>query len=98
MSRENPLPLCSQGLSAVLTGKTRGFPGGARGKGPACQCRRCGLETERDTGLIPGWGRSLGGGRGNPLKYSCLENPLDRGAWQGLQRVGQDRSNLIGNR
>ena len=49
-SRENPLPLSSQGLSAVLTVKTRGFPGGARGKDPACQCRRCGLET-----LIPGW-------------------------------------------
>ena len=34
-----------------------------------------------DTGLIPGWGRSLGGGHGNPLQYSCLENPMDRGAW-----------------
>ena len=36
----------------------------------------------RDAGLIPGWGRSLGGGSGNPLQYSCLENPMDRGAWQ----------------
>ena len=35
----------------------------------------------RDTGLIPGWGRSPGGGHGNPLQYSCLENPMDRGAW-----------------
>ena len=35
----------------------------------------------RDVGLIPGPGRSLGGGRGNPLQYSCLENPMDRGAW-----------------
>ena len=35
----------------------------------------------RDAGLIPGSGRSLGGGRGNPLQYSCLENPTDRGAW-----------------
>ena len=35
----------------------------------------------RDTGLIPGSGRSPGGGRGNPLHYSCLENPVDRGAW-----------------
>ena len=34
-----------------------------------------------DTGLIPGWGRSPGGGNGNPLQYSCLENPMDRGAW-----------------
>ena len=35
----------------------------------------------RDAGSIPGWGRSLGGGNGNPLQYSCLENPMDRGAW-----------------
>jgi len=32
--------------------------------------------------VIPGLGRSPGGGHGNPLKYSCLENPKDRGAWQ----------------
>ena len=36
----------------------------------------------RDMGLIPGSGRSLGGGIGNPLQYSCLENPMDRKAWQ----------------
>ena len=36
----------------------------------------------RDVGLIPGSGRSLGGGQGNPLQYSWLENPMDRGAWQ----------------
>ena len=30
---------------------------------------------------IPGWGRSPGGGKGNPSQYSCLENPMDRGAW-----------------
>ena len=35
----------------------------------------------RDTGLIPGSGRSSGGGHGNPLQYSCLENPMDRGGW-----------------
>ena len=35
----------------------------------------------RDTGSIPGLGRSPGGGDGNPLQYSCLENPTDRGAW-----------------
>ena len=46
----------------------------------------------RDMGLIPGLGRSPGGGHGNPLQYSCLENPMDRGAWRatvhGSQRVG----------
>ena len=36
----------------------------------------------RDTGLIPGLGRSSGEGNGNPLQYSCLENPMDKGAWQ----------------
>ena len=36
----------------------------------------------RDVGLIPGLGRSPGGGHGNPLQYFCLENPRDRGAWQ----------------
>ena len=45
-----------------------------------------------DLGSIPGSGRFPGGGNGNPLQYSCLENPMDRGAWcrplsMGLQRV-----------
>ena len=34
-----------------------------------------------DSGLIPGWGKSPGGGYGNPLQYFCLENPMGRGAW-----------------
>ena len=45
----------------------------------------------RDAGLIPGSGRSPGEGHGNPLQYSCLENPMDRGAWKvtvhGVARV-----------
>ena len=36
----------------------------------------------RDAGLIPGLGRTPGGGNGNPLQYSCLENPMERGAWR----------------
>ena len=36
----------------------------------------------RDEGLILGLGSSPGGGHGNPLQYSCLEHPMDRGAWQ----------------
>ena len=36
----------------------------------------------RDVGSVPGWRRSLGGGNGNPLQHSCLENPIDRGAWK----------------
>ena len=44
----------------------------------------------RDTGLIPGWGRSPGGGNGNPLQGSCLENPRDGGAWwAGVYGVAQ---------
>ena len=54
-----------------------GFPGDACGKEPACQCRRY-----KRSGLIPGSGRSPGEGHGNPLQYSCLENPMDREAWQ----------------
>ena len=43
-----------------------------------------------DEGLIPGLGRSPGGGNGNPLQYSCLENPMGKGAWQtAVQRVTQ---------
>ena len=38
----------------------------------------------RDTVLIPGLGSSPGGGNGNPLQYSCLGNPMDRGAWEGI--------------
>ena len=37
---------------------------------------------ERDAGSVPGLGRSPGGGHRNPLQYSCLENPMDRGAWR----------------
>ena len=40
----------------------------------------------RDTGLIPGLGRSSGGGHGNPLQYSCLKNSMDRGTWRATVR------------
>ena len=40
----------------------------------------------RDVGLIPGFGRSPGGGHGNPVQYSCLGNPMDRGAWWAMVR------------
>ena len=48
-------------------------PGGSDGKATACKAE--------DLGLIPGSGRSPGEGNGNPLQYSYLENPMDRGAW-----------------
>ena len=40
----------------------------------------------KDTGSVPGSGRSPGGGHGNTLQYSCLENPMDRGAWLATVR------------
>ena len=46
---------------------------------------------EGDTDSSPGSGRSLGGGHGNPLQYSCLENPMDTEAWQATQSVGSQR-------
>ena len=50
-----------------------GFPGGSDSKESACNAE--------DPGLIPGLGRFLGEGNGNPLQYYCLENSLDRGVW-----------------
>ena len=50
-----------------------GFPGGSEVKASASNAG--------DPGSIPGSGRSPGEGNGNPLQYSCLENPMDRGAW-----------------
>ena len=52
------------------------FPGSSVGKESACSAR--------DLASIPGLGRSPGQGNGNPLRYSCLENPMDRGAWRAM--------------
>ena len=51
-----------------------GFPGGSVAKNPPANTG--------DAGSIPGLGRSPGGGNGNPLQYSCLGNPVERGTWQ----------------
>ena len=56
-----------------LTPVFLGFPGGSDGKESACNAG--------DLGMIPGLGRSPGGGHGNPLQYSYMENSMDRGAW-----------------
>ena len=62
--------------------QTWGFPGGSEGKESACNVG--------DLGSIFGLGRSPGGGHGNPLQNYCLENPMDRGAWQAtVHRVTQ---------
>ena len=62
-----------------------GFPEASDDEESACSAG--------DPASIPGSGRSPGEGNGNPLQYSCLENPMDRGAWQatmGLQRIGHN--------
>ena len=62
-----------------------GVPGGSDGKESACNAG--------DLGSAPGLGRSPGEGNGNPLQYSCLENPVDRGAWQGtVHRVTKSQT------
>ena len=61
------------------------FPGGSAGKESACNAG--------DPGLIPGLGRSPGAGNGNPLQYSCLENPMDREArWAIVHGVAKSRT------
>ena len=54
----------------------KGFPGGSEVKASACNAE--------DLGLIPESERSPGGGNGNPLQYSCQENPMDSGDWQAM--------------
>ena len=60
----------------------KGFPGGSDGKESACNAG--------DLGSVPGLGRSPGGGHGNPLQYSCLENPMDGGVrWATIHGVAE---------
>ena len=65
-----------------------GFPHSSVGKESACSAG--------DPGLIPGLGRSPREGNGNPLQYSCLENPMDRGTWWAtVHVVTRVRPNLV---
>ena len=59
---------------------------GISGKETACQCRR-----HQRHGFDPWVGKSPAEGHGHPLQYSCLGNPMDRGAWGGLQSIGSQR-------
>ena len=84
---KNPLQECPLvvGLSWWLSGKIS-FPYSSAGKESFCNVG--------DLGFIPGLGRPPGEGNGNPLQYTCLENPMDRRAWwatvHGVARVGDD--------
>ena len=70
----------SRWASWDLNPEPPGFPGGSDGKASACNAG--------NLGLIPGSGRSPGEGNGNPLQYSCLENPMDRGTLVGYSSWG----------
>ena len=73
-TREGKHRCCRQhSRVAVPLDSFLGLPGGSDHKECACNAG--------DLGLIPGFGRSPGEGSGNPLQYSCLENPMDRGIW-----------------
>ena len=70
MEREKKREVYCKELAYMIMG----FPGGSDGKESTCNVG--------NSGSIPGLGRSPGKGNGNPLQYSCLGNPMDRGAWQ----------------
>ena len=71
----------------VTPSASEDFPRGSDSKESACNAG--------DQGSIPGLGRSPGGGHGNPLQYSCLENPMDRGAWWAtVHRVTRSQTQL----
>ena len=71
LPKATPPNTTTSGIKASMY-ESGGFPGGSEGKESACSAE--------DPGLIPGLRRCPGGGHGNPLQYSCLENPMDRGA------------------
>ena len=82
----------SPGLSSLLFGgwpPGGGLPWWPDGKDSACNAE--------DLGLIPGLGRSPGEGNGHPLQYSCLENSMDRGAWQAIVHGVAERYYWVSN-
>ena len=81
--------------SIVKSSDSRTFPGGLRVKNlppnadfPGGSVSKESVCNSRDLGLIPGLGRSPGEGNGNPLQYSCLEIPVDGGAWRATNSWG----------
>ena len=67
---------------------TRGFPSGSMVQESTCSVRDPG-----DVSMIPEWGTSPGGGNGNPLQYSCLESPMDRGTcWATVYSVTKNHT------
>ena len=90
--QQRAVPRHTLSLESGTTNLYMNFPGGSDGKAS--------VYSVRDLGSIPGLGRFPGEGNGNPLQYSCLENPMDGGAWcrllsMGSQRVGHDRATSL---
>ena len=69
-------PQCGWVCQFISCKSFPGFSGGSDGKECVCNAE--------DPGSIPGWGRCPGGGNGNPLQFSCLENSMDRGTWWAI--------------
>ena len=83
----NPLRQASSDINLIISYSSLtylfvSFSGGSVGKPTLVGEPTCNLRDTGDTGLIPGLGRSPGGGHGNLRQYSRLENPIDRGAWR----------------
>ena len=76
-------------LASVYLNLARAFLGGSDGKESA--------PSTGDLGSIPGLGRSPGKGNGNPLQFSCLENPMDRGAWWATVHGGAKSQTRLSN-
>ena len=77
--------MLAKSLNISIKEKFKGFPGGSAVKNPSANAG--------DLGLIPGSGRYPGGGYGNLLQYSCLENPMDRGGWRAtVHRVTKNQT------
>ena len=77
-------------IEALLKVEKLSFSGGTSGKNPPAN-----TGDFRDSVSVPGLGRSPGEGHGNPLQYSCLENPMDRGAWKAtVHKVAKSRTQL----
>ena len=84
------LCLITSKLNIFSYSSIAGFPGGASGKGPPANSGDI-----REAVSVLGSGRCPDGGHDNPLQYSCLENPMDRGAWRAtVYRVTKNRTQL----
>ena len=80
-----------RGENTTAVPNVQGFPGGSVVKNPPADAEEAG-----DADSIPGLGRSPGGGHSNPLGCSCLENPVDRGAWWAtVHRVAKNQIQLV---